>query len=240
MPAGTVRLAGDAAKAADASTAHRHLLPSLISPLPSLLSFSAASKEKRSAWLSLRARRCRRRRRRRSPTTARASLPTRSCPTRTGRRPARPSIRSPASSSARSATPSSASDASRPRSPAITARTASLRSRTLASEPSSTGACAPLATDLAFRAAPDLTAPYRRLRCARNCFNCPLCVNTLTVHASEPPPDDGSGPAPPEASYHLACNFCRWSSAETGLVFEKPTGIARASFGSRYGVAPRR
>lgn len=73
------------------------------------------------------------------------------------------------------------------------------------------------------------------LRCARNCFLCPHCDNTLAVNATDPSPTTTSAVAgeegddnAPEPTFYLYCNFCRWSSAEAGIVFDKPTGVARA------------
>lgn len=68
-------------------------------------------------------------------------------------------------------------------------------------------------------------------RCARNCFMCPNCRNTLSVVPSDPP-DSGDGRlAIPisivgEPPFFLYCNHCRWDSAEVGITFEKPTGLA--------------
>ncbi|KAL6709353.1 hypothetical protein ACN47E_001760 [Coniothyrium glycines] len=58
-------------------------------------------------------------------------------------------------------------------------------------------------------------------RCTRNCFSCPVCVSTLTVNVLDNPD------APPgTADRHiLACPYCHWSTVETGIEFEKPTGI---------------
>ena len=71
-------------------------------------------------------------------------------------------------------------------------------------------------------------------RCARNCFMCPNCRNTLSVVPSDPP-DSGDGRvAVPistvgEPPFFLYCNHCRWDSAEVGITFEKPTGLAGES-----------
>lgn len=66
-------------------------------------------------------------------------------------------------------------------------------------------------------------------RCARNCFMCPHCRNTLSVVPSDPP-DDGRSHAPinttGEPPFYLYCNFCRWDSGEVGITLEKPTGLA--------------
>ena len=70
-------------------------------------------------------------------------------------------------------------------------------------------------------------------RCARNCFMCPTCRNTLSVVPSDPP-DQGDGlmsipvSAVGEPPFFLFCNHCRWDSAEVGVTFEKPTGLAGA------------
>ncbi|KAF8635917.1 hypothetical protein AX15_000094 [Amanita polypyramis BW_CC] len=60
---------------------------------------------------------------------------------------------------------------------------------------------------------------------------CPNCRNTLTVVASDPPDmGDGRLTVPVstvgEPPFYLYCNHCRWDSAEIGIVFEKPTGLA--------------
>jgi uncharacterized protein YbaR (Trm112 family) len=64
-------------------------------------------------------------------------------------------------------------------------------------------------------------------RCARNCFQCPICQNTLSVVAAQEQTQlitASSGPAP--GPYFLACNVCRWSSQEIDMTFEKPTSLA--------------
>ncbi|ORZ10525.1 dynactin subunit 4 [Absidia repens] len=62
-------------------------------------------------------------------------------------------------------------------------------------------------------------------RCARNCFQCPICCNTLAVMASQEITPISSS-APNSSTYFLACNVCRWNSQEIGMVFEKPTSLA--------------
>ncbi|PPQ92843.1 hypothetical protein CVT25_004331 [Psilocybe cyanescens] len=60
---------------------------------------------------------------------------------------------------------------------------------------------------------------------------CPNCRNTLSVVPSDPP-DTGDGRLPipisalNEPPFFLYCNHCRWDSAEVGITFEKPTGLA--------------
>ena len=69
-------------------------------------------------------------------------------------------------------------------------------------------------------------------RCARNCFMCPCCRNTLSVVSSDPPDADdgrtlaGNPGVVGEPPFFLYCSFCRWDSAEVDITFEKPTGLA--------------
>ncbi|KAJ7451628.1 dynactin p62 family-domain-containing protein [Mycena latifolia] len=78
---------------------------------------------------------------------------------------------------------------------------------------------------------PSASVRAEKNRCARNCFMCPNCRNTLAVVPSDPP-DNGDGRlAIPistigEPPFFLYCNHCRWDSAEVGITFEKPTGLA--------------
>lgn len=67
-------------------------------------------------------------------------------------------------------------------------------------------------------------------RCARNCFLCPSCKNTLIVVPSDPPESaDGrisSINTLGDPPFFLYCSHCRWDSAEVGITFEKPTSLA--------------
>ncbi|KAG8789846.1 hypothetical protein FRC20_000054 [Serendipita sp. 405] len=79
---------------------------------------------------------------------------------------------------------------------------------------------------------PSASVRAEKNRCARNCFECPVCTNTLMVVPSDPPePADGSR-APVtistvgEPPFFLYCNHCRWDSFDAGVTFEKPTGLA--------------
>ncbi|KAJ7758116.1 dynactin p62 family-domain-containing protein [Mycena maculata] len=78
---------------------------------------------------------------------------------------------------------------------------------------------------------PSASVRAEKNRCARNCFMCPNCRNTLSVVPSDPPdPGDGRLTIPistiGEPPFFLYCNHCRWDSAEVGITFEKPTGLA--------------
>ncbi|KAH9933190.1 dynactin p62 [Epithele typhae] len=79
---------------------------------------------------------------------------------------------------------------------------------------------------------PSASVRAEKNRCARNCFLCPNCRNTLTVVPSDPPEDVDSRQSPivstslGEPPFFLYCNHCRWDSAEVGITFEKPTGLA--------------
>lgn len=60
---------------------------------------------------------------------------------------------------------------------------------------------------------------------------CPNCRNTLSVVPSDPPESDDGRLSIPistlnEPPFFLYCNHCRWDSAEIGITFEKPTGLA--------------
>ncbi|KAI9188980.1 hypothetical protein H9P43_000402 [Blastocladiella emersonii ATCC 22665] len=98
---------------------------------------------------------------------------------------------------------------------------------------------------------PSSSVKNERNRCARNCFECPVCRSSLSVMAEAPPPgtvppgasatspyaatgrpgtpgsspgSPGGPPAPPTRHY-LQCGFCRWDSRETGIVFDRATGL---------------
>ncbi|KAJ7653095.1 dynactin p62 family-domain-containing protein [Mycena polygramma] len=78
---------------------------------------------------------------------------------------------------------------------------------------------------------PSASVRAEKDRCARNCFMCPNCRNTLSVVPSDPPDlGDGRTSIPistvGEPPFCLYCNHCRWDSAEVGITFEKPTGLA--------------
>ncbi|KAI7867827.1 dynactin p62 family-domain-containing protein [Spinellus fusiger] len=72
---------------------------------------------------------------------------------------------------------------------------------------------------------PTASVKSEKNRCARNCFQCPICQNTLSVVAAHEPttPSAATTAAGP---YFLACNVCRWNSQEIGMTFEKPTSLA--------------
>ncbi|KDQ25456.1 hypothetical protein PLEOSDRAFT_1045039 [Pleurotus ostreatus PC15] len=73
---------------------------------------------------------------------------------------------------------------------------------------------------------PSASVRAEKNRCARNCFQCPNCMNTLSVVPSDPPEMYGNVSGAGEAPFFLYCNHCRWDSAEVGITFEKPTGLA--------------
>ncbi len=75
---------------------------------------------------------------------------------------------------------------------------------------------------------------------------CPNCRNTLTVVPSDPPEDVDSRMSPivsttlGEPPFFLYCNHCRWDSAEVGITFEKPTGLAGASCCPSPPISPQK
>jgi hypothetical protein len=76
-------------------------------------------------------------------------------------------------------------------------------------------------------------------RCARNCFQCPICQNTLTAVANPdiPPRDPAASEdvtKPAVNPYHLFCGVCRWDSQEVGITFEKPTSLASTTLYSTH------
>ncbi|KAH9980166.1 dynactin p62 family-domain-containing protein [Lactifluus volemus] len=79
---------------------------------------------------------------------------------------------------------------------------------------------------------PSASVRAEKNRCARNCFMCPNCRNTLSIVPSDPPDvDDGRSllanvAAVGEPPFFLYCNHCRWDSAQVDITFEKPTGLA--------------
>ncbi|GAA5878959.1 hypothetical protein JCM16303_007244 [Sporobolomyces ruberrimus] len=76
---------------------------------------------------------------------------------------------------------------------------------------------------------PSASVRSEKNRCARNCFQCPQCVHTLSVVASDPDPSLPPGTAAASVGvppYLLSCTFCGWNSKQVGIAFEKPTGLA--------------
>ncbi|KAI8993174.1 dynactin p62 family-domain-containing protein [Pilobolus umbonatus] len=72
---------------------------------------------------------------------------------------------------------------------------------------------------------PTASVKSEKNRCARNCFQCPICQNTLSVvtaHETSQMSTSSAGMGP----YFLACNVCRWCSQEIDMTFEKPTSLA--------------
>ncbi|KAJ9327293.1 hypothetical protein DTO027B5_7315 [Paecilomyces variotii] len=58
-------------------------------------------------------------------------------------------------------------------------------------------------------------------RCARNCFNCPICTAPLAVTTLENTAAGGSHQGP----WVLACQYCMWTTLDIGIKFDKPTNI---------------
>ncbi|KAF7729555.1 hypothetical protein EC973_004230 [Apophysomyces ossiformis] len=73
---------------------------------------------------------------------------------------------------------------------------------------------------------PTASVKSEKNRCARNCFQCPICQNTLSVMAAQEPSSSSAGSTVAAGPYFLACNVCRWNSQEIGMTFEKPTSLA--------------
>ncbi|PYI10216.1 dynactin Arp1 p62 subunit RO2 [Aspergillus sclerotiicarbonarius CBS 121057] len=59
-------------------------------------------------------------------------------------------------------------------------------------------------------------------RCARNCFNCPICTAPLAVNTLENVVTGGTSQQGP---WVLSCGYCMWSTLDIGIKFDKPTNI---------------
>ncbi|KAJ1531218.1 hypothetical protein HK096_007593 [Nowakowskiella sp. JEL0078] len=84
---------------------------------------------------------------------------------------------------------------------------------------------------------PTASVKGEKNRCGRNCFECPICCNTLSVvSVYDPNATSSSGRDSPAFSrgssaqtanvHYLSCGVCRWDSLEVGLKFDRPTGLA--------------
>ncbi|EMD01115.1 hypothetical protein BAUCODRAFT_61838 [Baudoinia panamericana UAMH 10762] len=63
-------------------------------------------------------------------------------------------------------------------------------------------------------------------RCARNCYDCPICTSALTVAALPRPSETHLNPNETEQGrYILQCGYCEWSSLDQTIEFSKPTKI---------------
>ncbi|KAJ3228208.1 hypothetical protein HK099_005218 [Clydaea vesicula] len=90
---------------------------------------------------------------------------------------------------------------------------------------------------------PTASVKAEKNRCARNCFECPICLNTLSVISSVDPEKEPSPPTWADRAsstpnslhspglsagnvHYLLCGLCRWDSLEINLKFDRPTGLA--------------
>ncbi|KAI5243159.1 hypothetical protein E4T43_04302 [Aureobasidium subglaciale] len=65
-------------------------------------------------------------------------------------------------------------------------------------------------------------------RCARNCYNCPMCTSPLSINGLEPSAKDHLAPADPNqpaGPFFLSCPYCDWSSLDVGIQFSKANKI---------------
>ncbi|KAI1003411.1 hypothetical protein K3495_g4794 [Podosphaera aphanis] len=73
---------------------------------------------------------------------------------------------------------------------------------------------------------PSSTVKSEGNRCTRSCFQCPICTAPLAVSSLEPLAEGlGAKLASPSGPYILNCTYCRWTTQEIGIYFEKPNGI---------------
>ncbi|PFH63182.1 hypothetical protein XA68_16621 [Ophiocordyceps unilateralis] len=77
-------------------------------------------------------------------------------------------------------------------------------------------------------------------RCTRSCYQCPVCVAPLQVSSIRPTPPqpDGDGHSS-GGPFALFCQYCSWSSRETGIEFERASGIHSQLAKMENGGAPR-
>ncbi|ORZ31612.1 dynactin p62 family-domain-containing protein [Catenaria anguillulae PL171] len=91
---------------------------------------------------------------------------------------------------------------------------------------------------------PSSSVKNDRNRCARNCFECPVCRSALQVLAdpssasasTTSSSSDPSQPNPPTRHF-LQCGFCRWDSRETNIVFDRATGLGGSLLKREQGSA---
>lgn len=77
----------------------------------------------------------------------------------------------------------------------------------------------------------------KKIRCARNCFQCPICQNTLSVTASAETPSNVPSVlsmVTTGSPFYLTCGVCRWDSREIAMTFEKATGLACNYYFSQF------
>ncbi|KAF9169522.1 hypothetical protein BGX21_008689 [Mortierella sp. AD011] len=73
---------------------------------------------------------------------------------------------------------------------------------------------------------PTASVKSEKHKCSRNCFECPLCQNTLSVVSEDPDAGQFAAATSAYGQYHLVCNVCHWNSQSINMTFEKPTGLA--------------
>ncbi|GCB18509.1 dynactin subunit 4 [Aspergillus awamori] len=73
-------------------------------------------------------------------------------------------------------------------------------------------------------------------RCARNCFNCPICTAPLGVNTLENVVTGGTSQQGP---WVLSCGYCMWSTLDIGIKFDKPTNI-RTQLSKMTEITPAR
>ncbi|KAG0040515.1 hypothetical protein BGZ82_001841 [Podila clonocystis] len=73
---------------------------------------------------------------------------------------------------------------------------------------------------------PTASVKSEKHKCSRNCFECPICQNTLSVVSEDPDASLFAASTTATGQYHLSCNMCQWNSQEIGMTFDKPTGLA--------------
>ncbi|KZT54734.1 dynactin p62 [Calocera cornea HHB12733] len=74
---------------------------------------------------------------------------------------------------------------------------------------------------------PSASVRAEKNRCARNCFVCPSCENTLQTVPMDPS-SSAAAEGENKERFILYCTYCRWDSTVVGMTFDKPQGLASA------------
>ncbi|KAF9897042.1 hypothetical protein BX616_006295, partial [Lobosporangium transversale] len=73
---------------------------------------------------------------------------------------------------------------------------------------------------------PTASVKLEKHKCSRNCFECPICQNTLSVVSEDPDAGQFAAVPPAYGQFYLLCHICHWNSQSINMTFEKPTGLA--------------
>ena len=74
------------------------------------------------------------------------------------------------------------------------------------------------------------TSLQRFQRCTRSCYQCPICIGPLQIGAVQPATDANPPSAENQSTaaggpFAFFCQYCNWTSTETGIEFDRLGGI---------------